>query len=571
MRVAESDDELDADYDMLDSDLDEDELKKSTSTGVSPASTAPSTPFLNPSGKLPRRRQKIHECTFEDCDRVFDRKARLEDHLRSHNKERNFKCPHSPCTKTFLRDSHLKHHVKNQHTQERDHKCEWDGCDASFTTGTRLRRHIATHEAREQFRCHGYSGCDQTFRKQETLDRHIKTVHQGVRAFPCEELDPTTGAPCNKAYDTAENLRTHVRAKHDTTRFSCDECVALNEALLLDPEKQGDTQTRPAQFATYALLQAHNAEYHPPMCDFCPTSFVTAKELTRHLELQHGVLPEKKTKNATVFNCTFEGCGKKFTKRGNLNVHVKTVHENKRDFVCGKTLVPLPSDAVDRGDVVVHGCGRGFTSKASLEEHVRTAHLELPSKRMIREKKRKASMPFEEAQPKKPKQRKTRSDKGVPRGSALNGLTGLGEPTTPVVEDGPFPFGFGDDTFAQTEMEDQLQPVPSAATRFRSGTGDSLFGDNPTFLSDSMTICEDVIYSQGTAYHYPSGEYPTLLSRRLARTTVHDDEDLSAGHIFTSPSHNLPIDDYDDVNFFGYFEQESSVNGSNPKYMYPAL
>ena len=575
MRVVESDDELDNDYDMLDSDLDDDEVKKSASR--SPASTAPSTPLLNPANKLPRSRQKVHKCTFEDCDRVFDRKARLEDHLRSHNNERNFTCPHTPCTKTFLRDSHLKHHIKNQHTEVRDYKCTWEGCDASFTTGTRLRRHVTTHEAKEQFRCYGYSGCDQTFRRQETLDRHILTIHHGIKPFPCTEIDATTGTPCNKAYDTAENLRTHVRSKHDNSRFSCDECMALNTAIMANPEGQDDREPRQAHFATYALFQAHNAEYHPPVCHLCPTSFITARELTRHLELQHGILTEKKSKVASIFTCTFEGCGKKFTKSGNLNVHVKTVHENKRDFVCGKTVVPLPPDVINCEEVVVHGCGRGFTSRASLEEHVRTAHLHLPSKRMIRENKRKADFTNGEGTiPKKQMQRKPRSDKGIPRGSAMVGLTGVGEPVASASNDGPFPFGLGDDIFTEIEMDEQALSQKDKTSRSCLDARKALKGSDSTTLSASMTICGDEIYSQGKIYHYPSGEYPTLLSRDFARTTVRDD-DPAEDSICTSPSHNFGLmttDDYDDVNFFGQFEheeEEAKAVSGYPKYVYPVL
>jgi uncharacterized Zn-finger protein len=575
MRAVESDDELDKDYDMLDSDLDEDELKKSAPD--TPASTAPSSPPLNASDKLPRCRQKIHRCTFENCDKVFDRKARLEDHIRSHNNERNFKCPHPPCTKSFLRDSHLKHHIKNQHSHVRDYNCTWEGCEASFTTGTRLRRHIATHEAKEQFRCRSYPGCDQTFRKQDTLDRHVLTVHQGIKPFPCTILDHLTGAPCNKAYDTAENLRTHIRAKHDTTRFSCEECKAVNAAILANSEGQDDRQPREAHFATFASFQSHNAEYHPPMCQYCPTSFVTSRELTRHLELQHGVLPEKKAAGASIFACTVGGCGKKFTKKGNLNVHIKTVHENKRDFVCGKTPVPLPSDINGRGDVAVYGCGRSFTSKASLEEHIRTAHLELASKRFIRENKRKADAPTsEEGRQLKKKQRKPRSDKGVPRGSAMAGLTGFGVPTTPAVQEGPFPFGFGDDLVANMDIGSQTLHELDSAAGIRAAKSNALDKSNSTILSASMTICGDEIYSQGNAYHYPSGEYPTLLSRDLERTTVHDDVPAEDG-ICTSPSSNFgvtAVDEDEDVDFFGQFEQEErelELANGYPASAYPAL
>jgi hypothetical protein len=106
---------------------------------------------------------------------------------------------------------------------------------------------------------------------------------------------------------------------------------------------------------------------------------------------------------------------------------------------------------------------------------------------------------------------------------------------------------------------------------------------NQTELSASMTILDDHIFSQGQTYHYPSGEYPTLLSRDLARTTVHDVDDTPANdrdRICSSPSSNfgtMPVDDdYEDVNFFGRFEQEErelALANAQPRsrYGYPAL
>ena len=580
MRV-DSDDEMEKEYDMLDSDLDDDELKKHAAD--TPATTAPSTPPNGPASdpstndvpvkKLPRRRSKVLACTFAGCDKVFDRKLRLEDHLRSHNNERNFVCPHEGCTKAFLRDSHLKHHIKNQHTDIRDYVCDWEGCGASFTTGTRLRRHIETHEAKEKFRCRGYSGCDQTFRKQETLDRHILSVHQNVKPFPCKELDSLTGTPCKKSYDTAEHLRSHVRAKHDTTRFSCDECKARNMDILHNSEGQDDREVVQAHFATYGELQAHITIVHPPTCNLCPTSFTTNKELQRHLEVQHGILSSKTIgKEASLLACTYEGCFKKFTKKGNLNVHVKTVHENKHDFVCGKSEITVPKELADKEGVMLWGCNRSFTSKATLEEHVRTAHLELPSKRMVRKRKRKADVADacdeDDFLPtigggvklKKQKQRKPRSDKGVARKSAMSSLTGAASTLVPPAT-----------SLAAARMEvGAFQPdfADYLTMPMDEDPGDQYHHDS-TFLSSSMTMYDDHIYHRGNSYHYASGDYPTLLSRDLARTTVKDEP---ADDLFSNADNAgtvnglgfLGVDDYEDVNFFGTFEQELDSE-------YPAL
>ncbi|EXJ74064.1 uncharacterized protein A1O5_02358 [Cladophialophora psammophila CBS 110553] len=551
MRVESDDDELDKDYDMLDSDLDDDLKKPIDDT---PASTPSSGP---PLGALHRCRQKTLKCRYPGCDKAFDRKVRLEEHIRSHTNERPFQCPHPPCTKAFFRDSHLKHHVKSQHSNIRDYHCSWEGCDSSFTTGTRLRRHLETHEAKERFRCRGYPGCDQTFRKQETLDRHILSVHQNIKPFPCKELDPITGVPCKKAYDTAENLRSHVRAKHDTSRFSCSDCMAQNAAILANPDD--GRELAQASFATYGELQAHLTIVHPPTCQYCPTSFTTNKELTRHLEIQHGILPEKKSEDLAVFTCTTEGCGKKFTKKGNLNVHIKTVHENKRDFVCGKTEISLPEEIADQQDIVIHGCNRSFTSKASLEEHVRTAHLGLESKRVLREKKRKADRHSDDehdpgaVDTRLKKQRKPRSDKGIKRASAMASLTGVtAAPADSVV----------DPTLPERNQHEFVNIHPMMVEENEET------GVKNTLLSGSMVICDDRIWHHGTSYHYPSGEYPTRLSRDLARARVQDDTP------FDDFVHDegLGVEgayDESDLHFFGQFEQETEV--MQVRYDYPAL
>lgn len=527
--------DFDSDEDYENVDLADYDLKNSEETvdgqiDDTPASTPPSTTTR-------RRGEKCLPCPWEDCQKTFNRQARLKEHLRSHTNTRPFKCPYVPCTKAFLRDSHLKHHVKSQHVKLRDHPCPIEGCDKSFVTATRLRRHIETHQDRDRFRC-TYENCEQTFRKQGTLDRHILSFHQNIKPFPCEEIDSVTGQPCVKAYDTAEKLRTHQRAKHDPTRYSCDDCKELNDIRRASGQLD---QIVVASFSTYGELQAHLKIVHPPTCPHCPTSFTTNKELTRHLEIQHGILPAVPSKKAASFPCT-HGCGKVFTKRGNLNVHVKTVHENTKAFVCGQTEIALPDDFECEDDVVVEGCNRGFTSKASLEEHVRTAHLGLESKRMIRNKKRKATQSFDDVQGTFiPKKRKDRKDKGVKKTSAMDTLI-RGPP----------------------EQEDFLyygheDPVAG-------DLDNAMILDDDNVLSGSMTMLGDQIYHDGTAYHYPSGQYPTSNPPNSLANSRQSNAHITLGNGDLADDNIFPFEDHDfsgpsnyvvNDEFYGAFEQHT--------------
>lgn len=122
-------------------------------------------------------------------------------------------------------------------------------------------------------------------------------------------------------------------------------------------------------FPTYALLQAHIKTAHPPQCPNCSITCSTARELRRHLEVAHGDVSLEERK---VFPCVVPGCDRSFTKKGNLTVHIRTVHQGEKRFVCGETdLSGSKRVAGWNGD----GCGKRYGSKLALEEHIRTAHL----------------------------------------------------------------------------------------------------------------------------------------------------------------------------------------------------
>jgi general transcription factor IIIA len=416
------------------------------------SSLDPETPITEPQTPLGYGR-KVLQCPYQGCTKSFNRQARLNEHIRSHTNERPFDCPEKACHKAFLRDSHLKHHIKSAHSNERDYFCTWANCEKKFATGTRLRRHESSHQAKEKYTCKGFEGCNESFRKHATLSRHILSVHENKKPFPCTELDAERGEPCKSGFDTAEKLRSHKRAVHDDTRFVCLDCAVFDDEL--------DSQV---SFATYALLQDHILEVHPPTCPQCSLLCTSEKDLRRHLELTHGIVdPQAETTSIPTFSCTYPNCTRSFTKRGNLNVHIKTVHEHRKDFVCGQTELKLPHQLPDNQDpepvetTEITGCGRHFTSKATLEEHVRIVHLGMSSKRQERNQKRRAEQVTDvgDKEPEnqsKPKRRK-RSQGGKSAIAQLTGsasqavATGFQE-TSEIINpfDGAvYPTGYGND------------------------------------------------------------------------------------------------------------------------------
>lgn len=346
-----------------------------------------SEPVSSPASSLWPSRQKRHVCTVENCTKSFSRPARLMEHLRSHTNERLFQCEHEGCGKSYLRQSHLNHHVKSAHTKIRDYVCPKDGCGMSFATGTRLRRHISTHEGKEKFKCTGYPGCEETFRKHATLQRHITSVHLGLRPFPCQE------AGCSAAFDTAGHLRSHVAKMHGEARFTCTECIAAASTLVPAATSEFDEgvddelfpifgadigadidEPEYATFQTYAELQDHMRLVHPPGCTLCGQVFASSREMRRHVDLNHPEISAV-SDNQPQYPCPYSSCPRTFNKKGNLNVHIRAVHEGEKRFVCGET--DLSNSRKAPGWDGSGACGQRYGSRSALEEHVRTAHLGL--------------------------------------------------------------------------------------------------------------------------------------------------------------------------------------------------
>lgn len=334
-------------------DLDEPEDDATTAHSPESAIEAESPQTTNTAATTPRPKfpsdLKTLACTWPGCPKTFNRPARLRDHLNSHTNSRPFKCPYDDCDKDYIEDKHLKQHIKAVHTLERKHVCPKEGCGKSFVTGTRLKRHQAVHEGEERFRCRD---CGQSFRKKETLHKHIRKDHQGLPAHQCSEEG------CNIAFDSKAALKRHRDREHGEAKFWCSECSSLT---LVDGAQQR------VGFTTEALLLNHVRQEHQN-CMFC--DFISASRwgLERHVEMHHTGQTLEDRKN---IECPYTGCIKRFTKKSNLNAHVRTAHEGFR-FVCGA--VDLTSVGL-RGWSNEQGCGDKFSTKVRLEDHIRYTHL----------------------------------------------------------------------------------------------------------------------------------------------------------------------------------------------------
>lgn len=371
-------------------------------------------------------RPKKYQCTFPNCTKAFDRPIRLQTHINSHTGERPHACPHEDCDKRFQKPEHLNRHVKEKHGNERftcTHKVRKDDtgiieeCGRVFESSTKLKRHIAVHEEKEETTC-TWEGCGKVFRKQDTLQRHIKKDHLNEDSYICKR-ETADGDVCGQAFPTPGQLRGHETKEHSAAKYICQICTnaavipvedmtpvdnGLDAAFLptledlqfvgheFDPNEISKLSLQESagmgfqisgglvSFPTYHDLQRHLKVAHPPVCDKCGKECRSGKDLAAHIDIHHSDGPSTRKQPEKKYLCPIEDCprsiaGNGFTKKGNMEVHVKSTHAREKNFVCGE--YDLGKDKKIEG-WDGKGCGTALGARQGLIGHIRTQHLNLP-------------------------------------------------------------------------------------------------------------------------------------------------------------------------------------------------
>lgn len=425
-------------------------------------------------------REKKYKCTFADCDKAFDRPIRLQSHINSHTGTRPHLCSEDGCDKSFVKPEHLNRHMKEKHSDQSfvcDYQVHRDDigtlgpCDKVFESSTKLKRHRAVHEQKEDTTC-SWEGCGKVFRKQETLQRHIKSVHLGEDSFMCSR-ESADGEACGQCFATVSQLKSHHLREHDVPKYVCELCTnamvlpvedlspgaeELDAAFLPtaeDLQQAGDdfdsniigslslAETAPASmnhpgavvaFPTYHDLQRHLKAVHPPTCNQCGKVRRSQKDLTAHMEIEHDgpARPAVEKK----FLCPYEGCsraepGNGFSKKGNMEVHIKGSHTKIKEFICGQFDLKGAKKVQGWNG---YGCGQALGTKQALIGHVRTQHMglaaEVGKRTGLKDKDRKRKVKFQQQDDEEDKDSAmamdTEDSPASPPSRALAALTGYG-------------------------------------------------------------------------------------------------------------------------------------------------
>lgn len=222
-------------------------------------------------------RRPDHHCS--ECDAVFDRPAKLRDHLRRHTGEKPFQC--EQCDSAFSRKKDLDaHSLSHVPSQLKPYKCS--ECTKGFNTRQHLEVHSHVHR---RLVC---ELCKRTFVRQKVFEKH--------------QANHAECTICGKLFKNPLQLGTHTVRQHQSN-FKCAEC---GEAFA--NKQQLNWHLKKHLRSRKGFLKNVNKQVAPDV-----------RMLTGLEYLQRPV------------SCEITGCDRRFTREYDLLRHLKKDHEGSHD------------------------------------------------------------------------------------------------------------------------------------------------------------------------------------------------------------------------------------------------
>ena len=156
-------------------------------------------------------------------------------------------------------------------------------CNVKVFTKKDLKAHIGSvHEGAQPYLC-SIRNCDSTFKAKKNLNKHIKTIHDVKKNFK------------RKTFDTKlvkkEELKNHQAAVHDLSDvIFCEKLFAAKGNLTKDIKTIHNKKIFDANFDIKELKNAQGAVHEGVKsfrCDLCEKLFATKGNLTMHIKTIH--------------------------------------------------------------------------------------------------------------------------------------------------------------------------------------------------------------------------------------------------------------------------------------------
>lgn len=279
-------------------------------------------------------------CPYPDCGKRFASNSKRKTHARTHQDGRytctmQHACPqsqengdHASLVYTFPTWSALQAHMKEAHPPV----CPWPGCEKVFQRQDNLRAHYRRHENRKlrlELEAKVLEG------SHEAELNHLRAElsdDSGSSSFEEEEEEQephhTRDQPLS-IHSIAPNISQHASP------------VASDEDLVNRAAHLGST--RPRRGGVFRDLSS------PALSIITSASGGTGSVRPGSVATS---LTSARDPSASSFACTWNGCGKIFTRKNTLSIHVRTAHLGERPFECPD-------------------CGRRFAHKHLVSRHRR--------------------------------------------------------------------------------------------------------------------------------------------------------------------------------------------------------
>ncbi|XP_077428115.1 uncharacterized protein LOC144055734 [Vanacampus margaritifer] len=276
--------------------------------------------------------------TCDICtDKHFTGAHKLARHMRSHTREKPFRCP--DCPTVFSESYHLTRHMRVQHHGGR-YVCL--ACCQSFQSLAELKSHKKTHTA--HFRLCPY--CPERSPDDDAFLRHLASHQEHQRG----------GAEVLQGQDAIGNME----------QIQTNMAESLMETKESDSRLETETSHEGISGASVPCKKSH-------VCPVCNVTFTYATRLSRHMRSHTKEKP---------FRCTV--CAITFSQSYHRNRHMRRQHGVRQYgcHKCGKTFASWLQlkehrKAHSGKELACPACKKSFKEKAHLELHLKS-HNSIP-------------------------------------------------------------------------------------------------------------------------------------------------------------------------------------------------